>query len=220
VVYRKNRPAPTLSGVLRKAGRGISPVTLVLAGLCFLLPFVTVGCDTPGGYARAAPGGSTTYTGVDLAFGGQPDVTPDHVRALPAGEDDQLPVQPAAAVVLVLVVAAIGFAVRVSAPRARRSAVAVLAGVGATALLVNQALVEATVTVRVGDHLTRFVQSGGAVPAGKAARDYVQTGQGFGLCLLLLLLVAAANAVGWWLARPRTALVGRPDDQPTQQTTP
>lgn len=187
----------------------------MLAGLCFLLPFVTVGCDTPGGYGRAAPGGSTTYTGVDLAVGGQPDVTPDHVRALPSGENDHLPVQPAAAVVLVLIVAAIGFAVRVSPPRARRSAVAVLAGVGATALLVNQALVEATVTVRVGDHLTRFVQSGGAVPAGKTARDYVQTGQGFALCLLLLLVVAVANALGWWLARPRTALVARPDDQPT-----
>jgi hypothetical protein len=206
--------------VLRQAGRGVSPVTLVLAGLCFLLPFVTVGCDTPGGYGRAAPGGSTTYTGVDLAVGGQPDVTPDHVRALPPGENDRLPVQPAAAVVLVLIVAAIGFGVRASAPRARRSAVAVLAGVGATALLVNQALVEATITVGVGDHLTRFVQSGGAVPAGKTARDYVQTGQGFVLCLLLLLVVAVANAFGWWLARPRTALVARPDDHPTQPTSP
>ena len=192
----------------------------MLAGLCFLLPFVTVGCDTPGGYGRAAPGGSTTYSGVDLAVGGQPDVTPDHVRVLPPGENDRLPAQPAAAVVLVLIVAAIGFGVRVSAPRARRGAVAVLAGVGATALLVNQALVEATITVRVGDHLTRLVQSGGAVPAGKTARDYVKTGNGFALCLLLLLVVAVANAVGWWLARPRTALVAHSDDQPTQPTSP
>jgi hypothetical protein len=204
-------------GVLRRAGRGVSPVTLLLAGLCFLLPFVTVGCDTPGGYGRAAPGGSATYNGVDLVLGGAPDVPSDHLRPVPAGESDQLPVQPAAAVVLVLIVAAIGFGVRVAPTRSRRASVAALAAVAATALLVSQALVQATVTVRVGDHLTRFVQSGGIVPAGKVARDYVQTGQGFTLCLLLLLLVALGNGIGWWLARPRSALVA---EEPTQRTSP
>jgi hypothetical protein len=196
---------------LRKAVRALSPTALVLAGLCFLLPFVTVACDTPGGFGRAAPGGSTTYTGFDLALGGAPDVTPDHVRPLPPGEQDVLPLQPAAAVVLVLVVAALAFAIRVHEMRARRAYVAILAAVAATSLLVNQALVEAEVTLRVSDHLTRYVQAGQTIPA-KTAHDYVQTGQGFGLCLVLLLLTAAVNAVGWWRARPRPALVSSGDD--------
>src|SRR5262249_22585413 len=162
----------------------------------FLLPFVTVSCDTPGGYARAAPGGTTTYTGLDLAAGGAPDVTPDKVRPAPPWEDDELPVQPAAAGVLVLIVAGIRVSVWVREIRFRRAAVAVLAAVAATALLVNQALVEAEVTLRVADHLTRLVQSGQQIPPGKTAHDYVQTGQGFGLCLLLLLVVALVNAIG------------------------
>ena len=189
---------------MRKAGRFFNPVTLLLAGLCFLLPFATVACNTPGGYGRAAPGGSSTYTGIDLAVGGQPDVTPDKVRPLPPGERDTLPPQPAAIVVLVLVLAAIGFAIRTESPYFRRASVAVLAGVAGTALLVNQALVQAELNVRVSEHLSR---TGEKLPAGKTTHDYVQTGQGFGLCLLLLLVILVVNAIGWWRARPRPALV-------------
>jgi hypothetical protein len=189
----------------------LSPTGLVLAGLCFSLPFITVACDTPGGFGRAAPGGSTTYTGFNLALGTQPSVTADKLRPVPAGEpSDDLPPQPAAAVVLVLVVAATGFAIRSTEPRVRRGSVAVLAGVAATALLVNQALVQAEVTLRVSDHLTRWVQAGHAIPAGKVARSFIHTGQGFGLCLLLLLLVAVVNGIGWWRARSRPALVADP----------
>jgi hypothetical protein len=194
--------------LLSKIGRGFSPTALILAGLCFLLPFVTVACDTPGGYGRAAPGGTTTYTGVDLVVGGEPGVSPpDKVRPPAAGVEAQLVPQPAAAVVLLLVVAATGFAIRVRDPRGRRAGVAALAVVAATALLVNQALVEAELAVRVGNQLT------GALPPGKALRDYIHTGPGFGLCLLLLILVAVVNAIGWWRARPRPALVAKPADE-------
>jgi hypothetical protein len=187
---------------LRKVGRGLSPTALILAGLCFLLPFVTVACDAPGGYGRAAPGGSTTYTGVDLVVGGEPDVSPPE-KVLPAdlARDDQLVPQPGGAVVLLLIVAGTGFAIRMKDRRLRRASVAALACAAATALLVNQALVEAELAVRLGNQLTA------SLPEGKALRDYIHTGPGFGLCLVLLLLVAALNAIGWWRARPRPALV-------------
>jgi hypothetical protein len=192
---------------VRKAGRFVNPTTLILAGLCFVLPFISVGCDTPGGYAGTSPGGTTTYNGVALVVGGEPEVTPDKQRAVPPGEDDRLPPQPAAAAVLLLIVAATGFAIRTREPRVRRASVAALAAVGATTLLVNQALVQAELTLRVSDHLTRMAQTGVQLDPAKTARDYVHTGQGFLLCLLLLVLVAAANGIGWWRTRPRPALV-------------
>ena len=192
---------------LRNAGRFVNPTTLILAGLCFVLPFVSVGCDTPGGYAGTSPGGTTTYNGVALIVGGEPEVTSGKERPVPPGEDDRLPPQPAAAAVLLLIVAATGFAIRSREPRTRRASVGSLAAVGATAVLVNQALVEAELTLRVSDHLTRLAQTGVALDPAKTARDYVQTGQGFLLCLLLLTLVAVVNGIGWWRSRPRPALI-------------
>jgi hypothetical protein len=184
---------------LHKVGRCLSPTALILAGLCFLLPFVTVACDTPGGYGRAAPGGSTTYTGVDLVVGGEPDVSPpDKVLPSELARDDQLVPHP---VVLLLIVAGTGFAIRMKDRRTRRASVAALASAAATALLVNQALVEAELAVRLGNQLTA------PLPQGKVLHDYIHTGPGFGLCLILLLLVAALNTIGWWRARPRPALV-------------
>jgi hypothetical protein len=198
---------------LRKAGRFFNPTTVILAGLCFVLPFVSVGCDTPGGYAGASPGGTTTYNGIALIVGGEPEVTPGKERPVPPGEDDRLPPQPAAAAVLLLIVAATGFAIRTHEPRVRRAAVAGLAAVGATALLVNQALVQAELTLRVSDHLTRLAQTGVTLDPAKTARDYVHTGPGFGLCLLLLALVAVVNGIGWWRARLRPALVAEDRSQ-------
>jgi hypothetical protein len=178
---------------------------LVLAGLTFALPFVTVSCDAPGGYGRAAPGGTTTYTGFNLATGGSPDVAPiEKVRPRGEWRDDRLPPQPAADAVLLLIVAGAVLAVTVSDRRARRATVAVLAGVAATALLVNQALAEADLRVRVGEQLTQ------PLPAGKVVRDFVHTGPGFVVCLILLLLVGVINAIGWWRARPQAALVAFP----------
>lgn len=202
-----SRSASTYPGrVARKAGRWFNPVTLLLAMGCFVLPFVSVSCGTPGGYAGASPGGTTSYNGVALVVGGRPEVTDGYERAVPAGEDDRLPPQPALAAALVAIAAAGAAAVRVRPVRTRRTTVAALAAAGAAALLVGQVLVEAELTVRVSDHLARMAAEGVALDATKTARDYVQTGHGFLLCLVLLTLVIMVNGVGWWLARPRPAL--------------
>lgn len=193
--------------MVRKAGRFLSPTTLILAGLCFLFPFVTVSCTTPGGYGRVAQGGSTSYTGLDLVLGAEPEVTKEHL--LPPGEqhDDRLGPQPAAGIVLILIIAGTAFAIRVHERRSRRATVGILSAVAATALLVNQALVQAEVTVRVSDHLARLARAPQDIPAGESARDFVQTGPAFVFCLFLLLIVAVGNGVAWWRARPRAALV-------------
>jgi hypothetical protein len=193
--------------VLRRAGRWFNPVTLVLTMACFALPFVAVSCDTPGGYAAATAGGSTSYNGVALAIGGRPDVTNGHERPLPAGEDDRLPPQLAIAAALLTIITAGVTAIGVRHVRTRRAGVAVLALVAAAALLVGQVLVEAELTERISDHLARMAAQGVALDPAKAAHDYVQTGPGLPLCLVLLVLVAVVNGVGWWRIRPRPALL-------------
>jgi len=196
-----------------RIGRWFSPTTLVLAGLCFVLPFVTIACDTPGGYGRGAPGATTSYNGVDLAIGGRPTVAPpEKVRPLPEGVDDRLWL-PAATVVLVLIVTGTVLAFTITDRRVRRASLAALAGVAATALLVNQALAEAELAVRVGEQLAQ------PLPAGKSARDYVHTGPGFVLALVLLLSVGVANAIGWVRARPRPALVDGAPVGPDEEET-
>jgi len=45
-----------------------APSTLALALLVFLLPFLSVSCDAPGGFGRVAQGGTTSDTGVELAI--------------------------------------------------------------------------------------------------------------------------------------------------------
>jgi hypothetical protein len=193
---------------LTTAGRFFNPTVLILAGICFAFPFVTVACNTPGGYGRAAQGGTTAYSGIDIAAGGRPQVTPPD-SILPLGEqrDDQFPPQPAAIVVLILLVAGTGFAIAIADPRARRVTVTVVSGVAGTALLVNQALFQSDVALRVGEQA-------GPLPSGKTARDYVHVGPGFLLCLLLLLIAVVVNAVGWWRARPRPALVSTLEHSP------
>jgi len=192
-----------MRAILRRAGRWFSPVSLTLAGLCFVLPFVTVSCDAPGGFGRAAPGGTTTYTGVDLMVGGEPDVTPpDRVRPMPTGQNDQLWPQPTAIGVFVALIVGVGIAVRVGNPRARRGGIAIVATAAVTALLVNQALVEGELTARVADGLTA------PMPAGKRAGDFVHTGLGFIACAALLVLAGVLNAIGWWRLRPRAVPAG------------
>jgi hypothetical protein len=202
---------------VRAAARWLNPTTLGLAILCFVLPFVTVSC-APDGYGRGQAGTTTSYTGVDLVVGAEPKFSPPEKAKPPeTAHSVKLYPQPAAAAVLLLLIAAIAYALRVQHPRSRRGGVALLTAIAATALLVNQALVESAVAVKLGDELTQ------ALPPGKVLRDYVKSGPGFGICLLLLLVVAVVNAIGWWAARARPALVAAQastSDLPTVATEP
>lgn len=183
---------------MRRLARGLSPAGLTLAGLCFALPFVTVGCDAPGGYGRAAPGATTTYSGADLLAGDRPSVSPpDRLRPVAERRDDRVGPRPGTIAGLALVLAGVVLTVVVAdTERRRRFAVASAAG-AAVVLAVDQALVESTVTTRLAEQLTV------AIPAGHRATDYVDTGGGFWLCLLLLATTAVANAVGWLRRRRR-----------------
>jgi actin-like ATPase involved in cell morphogenesis len=168
--------------------RWLSPTTLVLALLCFVLPFATVSCGLPDGYGRAQPGGTTTYTGIDLAVGGSPDVPADQLRPLSQQRTDRFAPQPLVLAALLTAIAALVVAVAVRAPRRRRALVAVLGVVSALCLFAGEAVMV--------DLLATRVRAQSALPAGRTAKDFVGTGLGFWLALTLLAGAAAGNALG------------------------
>ncbi|HEX6686034.1 MAG TPA: hypothetical protein VF062_24870 [Candidatus Limnocylindrales bacterium] len=158
------------------ASRMLRPAGFVIAGLLMFMPFIAVSCDVPGGFGRAAPGGTTKYTGFDLTFGGEPTVEPaDKIRE---GAPETLAPQPLAILLLLLLLAGIAVTIRVSHKLLRRATIALLSGVAAICLTVNQISVQTQLEERV--------------PA-----KYVQNQPGFWLCLSTLLVVLFANAIGW-----------------------
>lgn len=165
--------------------RWLSPVTLVLALLCFVLPFATVSCGLPDGYGHAKPGGTTAYNGLDLALGGAPDVPDD--QKLPASNwrPDRLNPQPLYVIGLLLVGAGLVAAAVLKRDRRRRAMLAGLGGLAAVSLVTGQALVV--------DQLAARIRQQSAIPAGKVARDFVGTGPGFWLTVVLLALLVAGN---------------------------
>jgi actin-like ATPase involved in cell morphogenesis len=181
----------------KRRRRWANPVTLGLALLCFLLPFATVSCGLSDGYGRAKPGGTTTYTGLDLALGGQPDVPTDQLRPADPAHPDRLPPQPLLLGTVLATAAALVLAIVLSAPGKGRRAVAILATVAALLLLAGQAVATETLTTRV--------QAQSTIPTGKTARDFVGTSFGFWFVLLLLLGILAGNLTAAWRGRRRRA---------------
>ncbi|MEU0562130.1 Hsp70 family protein, partial [Dactylosporangium sp. NPDC006015] len=180
-------PPPPVAGPaatpLRR--RWLSPATVLLILLCFALPFATVSCGLPDGYGRAKPGGTTSYTGFDLASGGTPDVASDQLR--PDGErrPDRLAPQPTYIAGLLLLGAVLAVTVGLAQDRRRRVAAAVLAGLAALALVAGQLLVT--------DRLAAAVAGQSRLPEGRTPGDMVGTGPGFWLAVTLLTLLAAGN---------------------------
>ncbi|MFC4044874.1 Hsp70 family protein [Dactylosporangium siamense] len=162
-----------------------SPATALLVLLCFALPFATVSCGLPSGYGRAKTGGSTQYTGFDLATGGAPDVGPAD-QVLPAGEqrEDRLAPQPAYVAALLLLAAVVA-AAGLGSDRRRRTVTAGLAVVAAATLGAGQAAVT--------DRLAAAVLAQSRPPDGKTVDDVIGTGTGFWLSVTLLTLLALAN---------------------------
>jgi hypothetical protein len=184
--------APARTGTLRRGWRTWrwrtwgSSVLFALVAICFLMPFASTSCTLPGGYGRGEAGSSTVYRGVDLAVGAVPAVTPDDKQARPDATVNagQLGFQPEATLVLLAVLVGLGLALTGAGARL----LAVWA-VGAGALLV---LAELVAVNAISD---RIAASDAPLPAGKVPTDYVNTGQGFGLALSLLVLLAAVNGV-------------------------
>lgn len=164
--------------VLRRA---TSPAFLVLALACFLLPFIAVSCDTPGGYGRVTQGGTTSYTGLDLVTGGSPEVTKDNLQPVAQQRPDELDWQPLTALAGVL---ALGGLVAAVTLRRRRGEVTAAAALAA-------ALVLCLAQLRARSVLTSHVADQAGLSHREAAK-HVATQYGFWVCLALLVLAVVA----------------------------
>jgi hypothetical protein len=173
--------------VVTRVARGGSPVTLALALVLFVLPFLSVSCDAPGGFGRMSPGGTTTYAGLDLALGSLPSVDNDHLRPAAEQQSDDLGVQPFVALAALGILAAVVLPF-VSARRRRLSAL--VAALSAALLLVGTLLARATLVDRVAEQATV------PFPTGKSAGDYVRWGIGFWIVFALIALGAVLGAIG------------------------
>ncbi len=199
--------------MLRRVARWLTPTGFVLAALCFTMAFAVVSCDAPGGYGRSAPGGTTTYTGLDLATGGAPTVDPAHLRPAEQRQPDRLDPQPLALAALMLLVLGAIVAAVVRDTWARRAAMAVIAALAGVFLVANQGTTEALLEARLQ------AQPAVPMPAGRTATDYVHTGNGFGLALLLTIALFLGNLIAWWRAH-RGLRAGRPAAEPPTAVQP
>jgi hypothetical protein len=184
----------TIRGVA--ASRLFTPGGLVLALICFLFGFLAVSCETPGGYGRTGQGGTTTYTGLDLATGTTPSIDFDRLDPALADRPDQLPVQP------LIILSALAIMVGVVAgasPHPRRRLIVVSATGSALVLLIPG---EVVAYQQLLDRVEQQVRQ--PLPPDKTPADFVAIGGGFTTALLILTVVLVCYLIGY-LRRRRTS---------------
>jgi hypothetical protein len=169
------------------ASRLLTPAGLALALMCFLVGFLAVSCGTPGGYGRTGQGGTTTYTGLDLATGTPPTITNGVLHGAVAGRSDDLGWHPV--ILLAAIAIAVGMVAGAGRFRLRRHMVA-----GATsAAIVLLVAGEITARDRLVDQVAAQVQR--PLPQGRTPADYVSVASGFVGALLLTGTVLGCYAV-------------------------
>jgi hypothetical protein len=166
---------------------------LLLVGLT--LPFVSISDETPGGFGRVGPGGTTTYTGLDLATGTEPRISSG--AQLPAEDqrEDTLAPQP-----LVLLAAAglVGAAVAslMIVDARRRHLVSAITAVATAAVLAAGQWIS---QLRLTDRLTEQLNAADiALTGDRTPGDYVSSAFGFWTIAASLVVLAAVDLVLLW----------------------
>ncbi|RZS32431.1 hypothetical protein EV193_11265 [Herbihabitans rhizosphaerae] len=193
--------------------RLLSPAGFLLALVLFLLPFVSVSCEVSGvGEAHA------TYTGLDMATGGEPDIVRDLPKELlPEDRDLDAPprpdVQPLAIVTMLLI--ALGAAtVLIPALRTRLAGTAAAAAVAAIMLGVTQLVAMSGMDTRLRE-VAGSTDAQAPADLSRIIGDAVQTKIGFWLVMLALAMIAAGNVgalVNDTLERRRAEANGDPPE--------
>lgn len=187
----------------RRHTRWVRPGTLGLGLGLFALPFVAVSCDAPGGFGRVSPGGTTSWSGYQLATGAEPSRTTENL--LPAAEaaTDHIGLQPLFTAALVLLIAAV--VVSFVVPRVQRRRLLSFWLVAATlaAAIAGVVVASQQVTALVVDQF-----AGRDLPEDRTPESYVGVQAGFWAFVILLAAILVVDLVLWQSGRRR------PPDQP------
>jgi hypothetical protein len=206
--------------------RLVSPTGFLLAGLCFLLPFVTVSCssDNEGQHVEV----TLSYTGVDLVTGGRVNyhlestggtggtqrIDEPNLRRSPGSNTPipPVPVEPFAVAVVTLI--GVGIAVGLIWDTAVRRVAAGAVGMVAAVLLVGAGL-------RARSEAARELQPYVGQQSYERVHDMVDFGLGFWLALAALLAVGLGNLAWYvWRPPPHTGGVGGPEPVPVDHAWP
>ena len=196
---------------MKLARRLASPVGFLLALLFLLLPFVAASCDAPGlGSAEIS------YTGVDLATGGKPNVTTTgeltRENGAPVPTEDSAP-DPGVQLLTIITMALLAIGLGISlAPvvRTRTFGAIGAALAGGTMLIVTQAVAQSHLTTPLLEGLRQLADQPVAVSGG--VDDLVHSRFGFWLSLIAVILVLLYNVGS--LLEPRIRAARRPGVTP------
>lgn len=170
----------------------VSPLTLAVALLVFVVPFASVSCATPSGYGSMGGGVTARYSGLDLALGGLPtlEAAQNVPPPGPPTEDDAVPPQPLFAIALVLTAAA--FFTSVWPRRSRPLAILVLAAGAVATAVIGLAEFDRWLTDRIVAALAR--QANPRLASTDPA-TYVSGDIGLVVFVLCLALTSAVNGL-------------------------
>jgi hypothetical protein len=180
----------TPPGRSERVARRLSPWLLGLAVIVFVLPFVSVSCSTPRGYGSAGGGYTARYSGLTLAFGGNPTVeAADRAPAPgPLTPEDTIPGQIAVTIALAVTIAAFAVSLVRPAQVVARVAMPIVAAAG---LVIGVTGFDRWLTARIVD---RMATLGVPQQQGFPPERYVTGDGGFGVAVALLVVTALLNA--------------------------
>jgi hypothetical protein len=238
-----------MSETVEKSARGASPILLVLAALCFLLPFVGVSCNTAAGGAalgsalsQAGGLGSSgnaaaaqsclqalngrdlaTYSGVDPLTGGNP-TTPTNIPGCGGSSTPSASPQAGIGVQPLIVVAFILMLVGILATLLRAPLRPLVAGgatlIAALLIILNNASVHTPILNKLTSSSGTSLSSLG-LSGGVDAFFNVHAALGFTLVMVGLLLALAVNVVALMLGSSlRLTTAAVPPPPPAAGTTP
>lgn len=198
-------PPPSSPGRWRRHTRWLRPSTLGLGLVLFALPFVAVSCDTPGGFGRVSPGGTTSWSGYQLATGADTSRTTENLLPSADAASDHIGLQPLVTASLVLLIAAVVVGLVVPQVQRRRLLSFWLVAATLATMITGVVIASQQVIALVADQL-----AGRELPDDRTPDSYVSVQGGFWAFVILLAAVLVVDLALWQSARRRPGRAAPP----------